>query len=315
MPLYVSNQQDEIAVGRELERWLARAGERALEALGLPAEAQVGVALVDDGRIKEMNRSYRGIDEATDVLAFALEERGREDPWPEGRAEGLYLGDVAVSLSTARRQADEQGRPLEEEAAWLLVHGILHLAGYDHDREQGALLMRAKEREVLSGLGSARRRGRRSGSAGRRGEEARAFLAAQGIEAAPLLEAAWEARRYAYAPYSGYSVGAAVLGRTGAVYRGCNLENASYGLSLCAERSALAQAVLAGEVGVAAVAVVAVGREAPVPCGACRQALAEFGPRQAVIVQNDREGEPVVYSLEELLPLPFGRHHTTGEPV
>lgn len=307
MPLFVSNQQDKVPVGHALELLLARVGDQALAAAALPEEVEIGVALVDDARIKEMNRTYRGIDAPTDVLAFALNERGKDDPWPDEREQEPYLGDVAISLETAARQAAEAGHSLEREVAWLLAHGILHLAGYDHDKEQGALLMRAKEREILAGAGleSGKRRRAAGRKVGLAGERARAFLAEQGIEAAGLLAAAWEARNYAYAPYSGLAVGAAILGRSGEVYKGCNVENASYGLTLCAERGALAQAILGGERGLAAVAVVAQGPGPVTPCGACCQALAEFGKNLVVIAQKDRGEDYVVFSLEDLFPAPF----------
>jgi probable rRNA maturation factor len=307
MGLFVSNQQDKVPVDRGLEELLARTASLAFAAASLPPAAEVGVALVDDERIREMNRTYRGIDEPTDVLAFAHGERGQGEPWPEPGSEGLYLGDVAISLETASRQAAEQGHDLAREMAWLLAHGILHLAGYDHDLEPGARLMRAKEREILEGLRDrAPRRRRPAARNGLAGERARAFLEEQGIAAEGLLDAAWEARKSAYAPYSGFAVGAALLGCSGRVYQGCNVENASYGLTLCAERSALAQAVLGGERGLAAVAVVAQGREVPVPCGACCQALAEFSRGTVVILQRDRREEFKVWRLRDLLPIPFG---------
>lgn len=308
MPLHVSNLQDSIAVSAELEKLLARLGAKALAAVALPPQTEVGVALMDDSRIGELNRAYRGIDAPTDVLAFPLSEPGEDgERWPPEREEEHYLGDVAVSLETAARQAAAQGHPLEREVAYLVAHGILHLAGYDHECEQGARLMRAKEEEILAGVDRAAARPRlpRTTKVGRRGEKARAYLALQGIDAAELLGAAWEARRYAHAPYSGFAVGAALLGRSGAIYRGCNLENASYGLTLCAERAALAQAVLGGERGVAAVAVVARGDGLHAPCGACRQALAEFGPNLTVITQKKEGGDFLVFSLAELLPVPF----------
>jgi cytidine deaminase len=91
-----------------------------------------------------------------------------------------------------------------------------------------------------------------------------------------LVEAAARARNRAYAPYSGYLVGAAVLAPDGAIFAGCNVENASYGLALCAERSAIAHLVAAGHTRVAAVAVVTAGPEPGRPCGLCRQTLSEF---------------------------------------
>ena len=91
-----------------------------------------------------------------------------------------------------------------------------------------------------------------------------------------LVEAAARTRACAYAPYSRYQVGAAVLALDGAIFAGCNVENASYGLALCAERSAIAHLIAAGHTRVAAVAVVTAGPEPGRPCGLCRQTLSEF---------------------------------------
>ncbi|WP_029897455.1 cytidine deaminase [Desulfohalovibrio reitneri] len=119
-----------------------------------------------------------------------------------------------------------------------------------------------------------------------------------------LLEKARQAARNAYAPYSGFRVGAAVLAG-GTVYTGVNVENACYGLGLCAERSALAAAVTAGEHQVTGVAVAcpdAVGEDpsATTPCGACRQWLAELAPGAWVVTESG------VYTPEDLLPHAFG---------
>lgn len=117
-----------------------------------------------------------------------------------------------------------------------------------------------------------------------------------------LLRQAEAARAGAYAPYSGFQVGAALLGESGRVYPGCNLENASYGLTVCAERVALGTAVCAGERRFLAIAVVTSrAGEAVAPCGACRQVLAELAPRLQVILPGPR-----LLGLEQLLPARFG---------
>ena len=114
-----------------------------------------------------------------------------------------------------------------------------------------------------------------------------------------LVEAAWEAREKAYAPYSKFAVGAALLAADGRIFVGCNVENLSYGLTNCAERVAVATAVAAGLREFLAVAVVADTAVPISPCGACRQVLAEFGvPR--VLLANRKES--LEFSLEELLP-------------
>ena len=106
------------------------------------------------------------------------------------------------------------------------------------------------------------------------------------VDFAELQQVAEQAQKMAYAPYSGFAVGAALLAADGAIYAGCNVENASYGLTICAERNAIAHAVSCGAKQFTAVAVVT--ENGVTPCGACRQVLAEFGPRMTVIVADTR---------------------------
>jgi cytidine deaminase len=120
-----------------------------------------------------------------------------------------------------------------------------------------------------------------------------------------LLAAAREARERAYAPYSGFRVGAAVLTDDARVIPGANVENASYPLSVCAERTAVQRAASEGSRGLAAVAVVASGDGPPWPCGGCRQVLHEFGPDMLVLVEG-AGGELFRRRLPELLPEAFG---------
>lgn len=128
-------------------------------------------------------------------------------------------------------------------------------------------------------------------------------MTARAVAAARLETLAAEARARAYAPYSGYSVGAALETEDGTVFTGCNVENASYSITCCAERSALFAAVSAGHRTFRRVVVSAAGA-APHPCGSCRQALAEFAPRLEVLVVTD-DGDRIESSLDVLLPYPF----------
>jgi probable rRNA maturation factor len=116
-----------------------------LSALDLAA-VELSIALTDDGEIHELNRVFRRRDRPTDVLAFAMREGPatgqRPGPAPE------ILGDVVVSIETARRQAARRGRTLEAEVRVLLAHGLLHLVGYDHETKKEARAMGAKTREL-----------------------------------------------------------------------------------------------------------------------------------------------------------------------
>lgn len=120
-----------------------------------------------------------------------------------------------------------------------------------------------------------------------------------------LQRAARAAATRAYAPYSKFAVGAAVLGGSGKVYSGCNVENASYGLCNCAERTAIFTAVAAGESRIRCVAVFTPTPTATPPCGACRQVINEFGP-DAVVISNCQSQDQIETTLDALLPAAFG---------
>ncbi|MBR5314970.1 MAG: cytidine deaminase [Clostridia bacterium] len=119
----------------------------------------------------------------------------------------------------------------------------------------------------------------------------------------PIKEA-FEAKENAYAPYSNFKVGAALLCEDGTVYKGCNIENSSYPVTICAERAALASAISDGKRDFAAI-VITGGDDYCFPCGMCRQALAEFCDKDFKIVVVKNENETKVYKLYELLPEAF----------
>jgi len=133
------------------EEWVRGIVGRVLAAEKTP-RVGVSVRLAGDALVRRLNREYRGEDAPTDVLSFALSENPHEFVLPPGGL--LQLGEVVVSLSTARRQAREAGRPLLTEVTHLLVHGLLHLLGYDHESEEDERRMRAREEGLLSALGN-----------------------------------------------------------------------------------------------------------------------------------------------------------------
>ena len=122
-----------------------------------------------------------------------------------------------------------------------------------------------------------------------------------------LLDKAQEARDHSYAPYSHYNVGAALLTADGRIYQGCNIENAGFTPTICAERTAFFKAVYDGHRAFRAIAVIATGEELGFPCGVCRQVMAEFCDRDFIIVTANRDRTKVdVSDFETLLPHSFG---------
>ena len=127
---------------------LRRIAAGVLAAESVP-ESELGVLVTDDEAVRRLNREYACEDEATDVLAFSLRE-GEEFVSPDGVAR---VGEVIISYPTASRQAAEAGRLPEDEIAHLLVHGILHLLGYNHAEAEEERVMRARTEALLSALG------------------------------------------------------------------------------------------------------------------------------------------------------------------
>ncbi|MCL6516356.1 rRNA maturation RNase YbeY [Alicyclobacillus sp.] len=127
---------------------------RVLEAAGRQegVAGEVSVSFVGDDEIHELNRRYRGVDRPTDVLSFSLLEG---EPMPDGEADPM-LGDIVVSVPTAVRQADAYGHSVRREIAFLLVHGFLHLIGYDHPDETSEREMMDRQERVLRALGLTR---------------------------------------------------------------------------------------------------------------------------------------------------------------
>ncbi|MDP5306404.1 cytidine deaminase [Paracoccus spongiarum] len=124
-----------------------------------------------------------------------------------------------------------------------------------------------------------------------------------------LLDAAREVREMAYVPYSRFKVGAAVRGRSGAVYRGCNVENVAYPEGTCAEAGAIAAMVAAGETELVEVAVIADSPGPVPPCGGCRQKLAEFGRQETPVLLATVDGASMATTIGELLPGRFDISH------
>ncbi|MBI2866366.1 MAG: rRNA maturation RNase YbeY [Chloroflexi bacterium] len=134
------------------EEWLRETAQLALERARVPVQTEVGLVLAGDDTVASLNRQYRGMEGTTDVLAFALMEG--EEPFvapPDGTTR---LGEVIISFPQAQRQAQDLGHSVREELCRLLVHGLLHLLGYDHETPQGRARMRRRERTLLSALGA-----------------------------------------------------------------------------------------------------------------------------------------------------------------
>ena len=143
MPVFISNEQTEYFIDcKKLEKQITR-----ILILLECKNQEVSILLTDDKRIRKLNNNYRGQNHATDVLSFSQNEHGGED---EGQNHNL-LGDVIISTITAKKQSIEHGLSFDQEIVLLLIHGILHLLGFDHERSnKEARHMKEKTRELFS---------------------------------------------------------------------------------------------------------------------------------------------------------------------
>ncbi len=148
MPIQVTSHRDPepLDLGAFVE-----IAEFVLDREDVPAEAELSVAVIGIDEMAELNLAYRDKEGPTDVLAF-----GCDDPCPAGEEEPLTLGDVVIAPEVAEAQAAELGHTIEEELNLLLVHGILHILGYEHDTDEGAEAMQARERALLDAFAEGR---------------------------------------------------------------------------------------------------------------------------------------------------------------
>ncbi|NLT95804.1 MAG: rRNA maturation RNase YbeY [Clostridia bacterium] len=156
MALIISNQQEIIPLHPQWEDKLTAIADKCLILEEVDPDAEISLVFTDDEGIRELNKTYRGKDEPTDVLSFALLETGEGEMAIVDGEEELLLGDIIISLETASRQAEEYGHSLDREIAYLMVHGLLHLLGYDHMTEEDKKIMRQREEELLAAVGLTR---------------------------------------------------------------------------------------------------------------------------------------------------------------
>lgn len=238
---------------------------------------QMEIIFVRPETIKDLNKTYRNINEETDVLSFVNDEE-----------ESNSLGDVFISLNRAYEQAEKFGHTIKREIAFLAVHGYLHLIGYDHETKDEEKIMFAKQEEILN-----------------KAKITREWIVLNKIEEAK------KAMEKAYVPYSKFKVGAALEMTDGTFIHGANIENASYPLGNCAERSALFSAYSQGykKEDIKSITIIANSDKAISPCGACRQVMYELMPKDTKITLTNLEGDIKETTIDELLPYGFDLDH------
>ena len=132
-------------------KWARKIARGVLRAENVPSPCEVSLVITGPGTVRRLNRDYRGVDEPTDVLAFSMHQQEDSDfVLPPDNV--LHLGEVVISYPRAAEQAREQGHSTGRELALLVIHGLLHLLGYDHEKTGEGKKMRARERELLENI-------------------------------------------------------------------------------------------------------------------------------------------------------------------
>lgn len=154
----ITDKQKDIDLPQGSRLLMRRACNAVLKVENFPDDAEVNITLVDDEQIRELNKNFRNIDKSTDVLSFPLGENGEYDTNPETGFK--MLGDIVISVPHAVQQSKDFDHTIQREIAYLTVHSMLHLLGYDHvNNPVETMRMREKEEEVLALLGTTREKG------------------------------------------------------------------------------------------------------------------------------------------------------------
>jgi len=157
MSVLIDNRQEEIKVDEALEAFVVQVVEKVLAYEQCEEAFEVSISFVNNQEMRSLNKEYRNIDKETDVLSFPLvefieEKLNTEDEDAEYIEEEIALGDIVISMEKAVEQSEEYGHSFKRELAFLLVHGMLHLLGYDHDEEASEGEMFDKQEEILKNM-------------------------------------------------------------------------------------------------------------------------------------------------------------------
>ncbi len=154
MTVLIENRQNSIELDEDMVQIAKNVVEAAFKGENFPYAYEIGILLVDDRTIAAFNKEYRGVDDVTDVLSFAMLEG--EEVLDFNEQDEVPVGDIIISMERMAKQAEEYGHSYKREFAYLLLHGTLHILGYTHDGDEDTQRMRKKEEEILEGLGLTR---------------------------------------------------------------------------------------------------------------------------------------------------------------
>ncbi|MBO8158674.1 rRNA maturation RNase YbeY [Thermosyntropha sp.] len=152
MEIVITNEQEKIEFTDGMREIVENVITAAAGMEGIEENCEISVLITDNIFIHKLNLDYRGQDKPTDVLSFAMNESGEDEPDFLGKEEINILGDIVISLEKAAEQSKEYGHTLERELGYLTAHGMLHLLGYDHKNEEERRIMRDKEEKIMSAV-------------------------------------------------------------------------------------------------------------------------------------------------------------------
>ena len=150
MKIVINDLQDKIILNEEQLAKINEVLEKSADSYEISPNSEISLVFIDDALSKKLNYEYRNKNMPTDVLSFTMKNRYDEPEIIGGPDEELLLGDIVISLETAKRQAEEYNHDLLREVAFLTIHGMLHILGYDHDTEEARAEMREEEEYLLS---------------------------------------------------------------------------------------------------------------------------------------------------------------------
>ncbi len=278
-PKIILDYLDQTGQKKNLEKLFREVFAHTLESLGKDGTYEVSLSLVSDAEQRTLNKEYRGIDRSTDVLSFAYHE-SEDCPLPVDD-----IGSITISTAIAKKQAREFNHPFEREVAFLFIHGLLHLFGYDHQTSEEASEMFDLQNRILNTLDHD-------------------FY----TDIRKLKTKLKEAQECAITPYSGFHVGACVVLKDGNYITGFNIENSAFSATICAERVAIFTAYNLGyrKDDIVALGCVTASDNVGTPCGVCRQVMSDLmNPYCKVYIYSNDMSKHLYTTVEGLLPYAF----------